>query len=594
MKAMNCLHFVKCLGLFMITFSCNGAASTRTTDSAANERNMLFRQPATEKPSVERLAAKEEVATVSFMSSNLRCKINQQPLAQTLSRQSVVAWKGERVNAQVLIHAEKPLSGVTVKITGATGANALPASAVTYGFLKYISANNSAGMCGNVSKALPEVKIADAISPQQSVDIPVNTSQAVWITIAVPRNTPEGNYDLQLTFATKEQYNLPKLTLQVTVKKYVLPTPGNWTFHLDLWQYPLRVARYYKVKPWSSEHFNALRPSMQKLAAAGQKAITASFFWDSFNTEDWGDENRMIKVNKTTDGTFQYDFTNFDKWVTFMMGLGINDQINCFGMNPFGNRMNLYYTDAAQQNKAVRSSAALSSKGYNDFWVKLLVSFAAHLREKGWMDKTVLFFDERPAKETIDLANLIKSVVPDFKIGFAGAYNPQLNNFLYDFSTVSYLKVDPAAIAARKKAGKITTFYTTCTEKKPNVFTFSDPAESVFMGWFAFANNYDGFLRYGFDMWESNSLSDSRSSVVPAGDKFIIYPQNYSSVRFEKLVEGIQDYEKLRILKKTFQNNPAALQKLDEVLDDFTVAKTKTISDFTDYMDRAKRVINSL
>lgn len=591
---MNCLHFAKCLGVFMLMFSCGEAASPEKDASGAEEKNLLFSQPAAEGRPAGKAVTADGIATVSFISSNIRCSVGQAPPSQLLSRQSLVAWKGERVNTQILIRAQKGLSDLTLKIAAAPGAKGLPAAAVKYGFLKYISANNSAGMCGSISKSLPEVKVADAISPQQSVDVDANASQSIWLTVAVPQNTPEGKYSIQLTFVTKEQYDLPRLTLDLVVKKYVLPAPGNWAFHLDLWQYPLRVARYYKVKPWTPEHFNALKPSMQKLAAAGQKAITASFFWDSFNTEDWGDDNRMVKVHKAADGTFQYDYTNFDKWITFMMGLGINDQINCFGMNPFGNKMNLYYTDAAQQSRAVRSSAALSSKGYSDFWVKLLASFSAHLKEKGWMDKTVLFFDERPAKETIDLVNLIKSVDPDFKIGYAGAYNAQLANSLYDFSIASYLKIDQAAVAARKKAGRVTTFYTTCAEKKPNMFAFSDPAESVFMGWFAFANNYDGFLRYGFDMWETNSLSDTRSAFVPAGDKFIIYPQNYSSVRFEKLVEGIQDYEKLRILRNTFRNNPDVLEKLNDLLAGFTLSGSKGISDYTSYVDRAKKVINSL
>jgi len=592
MKAINCLHFANCVGLSMMMFSCDGATLPKEETGAASA--MFFQQPDSEKPQVEQKATADGIAVVSFVPSNMRCNASQRPPAQMVSRQSLFAWKGERVSTQVFISAQKKITGLAIKVTGAGGANGIPPDAVKCSFQRYISANYSAGMCGNISKGLPEVRVADAISPQQSVDIVPGGSQPVWISVTVPRNTSEGNYNLQLSFTTKEQYKLPTLTLQVTVKKYTLPAPSDWAFHLDLWQYPLRVARYYKVKPWSPEHFNILKPSMQKLAAGGQKAITASFFWDSFNNEDWGEDSRMIKVHKAADGSFQYDYTNFDKWVTFMMGLGISDQINCFGMNPFGNKMNLYYTDAVQQSRAIKSSAALLSKGYNDFWGKLLVSFAAHLRQKGWMEKTVLFFDERPAKETMDIVNFIKGVEPDFKIGYAGAYNPQLNNFLSDFSIASYLKIDPDALAARKRAGRTTTFYTTCMEKKPNLFSFSDPAESVFMGWFAFANNYDGFLRYGYDMWETNSLDDTRSSIVPAGDKFIIYPQNYSSVRFEKLVEGIQDYEKLRILKKALQNNQPALKKLNDVLEGFTLARAKGISDYSEYIDNAKKVINSL
>ena len=52
-----------------------------------------------------------------------------------------------------------------------------------------------------------------------------------------------------------------------------------------------------------------------------------------------------------------------------------------------------------------------------------------------------------------------------------------------------------------------------------------------------------------------------------AGDSFLIYPGYRSSVRFERLVEGIQDAEKIRILREEYKANgnieaAAELEKL--------------------------------
>lgn len=38
-----------------------------------------------------------------------------------------------------------------------------------------------------------------------------------------------------------------------------LPAPAEWAYHLDLWQNPFAVARYYQVPLWSKEHFDAMR-----------------------------------------------------------------------------------------------------------------------------------------------------------------------------------------------------------------------------------------------------------------------------------------------------------------------------------------------
>ena len=48
-----------------------------------------------------------------------------------------------------------------------------------------------------------------------------------------------------------------------------------------------------------------------------------------------------------------------------------------------------------------------------------------------------------------------------------------------------------------------------------------------------------------------------------SGDCYLVYP-GCTSIRFERLVEGIQDFEKIRILKQ--KATPAQAAALDEVL----------------------------
>ena len=67
-----------------------------------------------------------------------------------------------------------------------------------------------------------------------------------------------------------------KLKIEVEVLNHTLPSPEDWKFHLDLWQNPYAVARYYQVPLWSKKHFEAMRPIMKKLADTGQKVITAT------------------------------------------------------------------------------------------------------------------------------------------------------------------------------------------------------------------------------------------------------------------------------------------------------------------------------
>jgi hypothetical protein len=89
--------------------------------------------------------------------------------------------------------------------------------------------------------------------------------------------------------------------------------------------------------------------------------------------------------------------------------------------------------------------------------------------------------------------------------------------------------------------------------------------EATFISWYAMAAGFDGFLRWSYCSWVEDPLRDSRFRTWPAGDTYIVYPGARSSIRFERLVEGIQDAEKIRILRETFEKagTEEAKQKIE-------------------------------
>ena len=107
------------------------------------------------------------------------------------------------------------------------------------------------------------------------------------------------------------------------------------------------------------------------------------------------------------------------------------------------------------------------------------------------------------------------------------------------------------------------------------MFVISDPDEAVWLGWFAQAENYDGYLRWAYNSWTLDPLTDTRFRTWPAGDCFVVYPGGRGSVHFSKLIEGIQDFEKVRILRTRWQKEGAEskLAGLSAVLKAFTAEK---------------------
>ena len=529
--------------------------------------------------------------TVSFGTADIRFAKSSPPAEEhTATQWSAIAWKGERVHTQLVIYTKIPISNLRIT-AGALKDNkghSIPATAVTTGFVRYVltdSLNKEGHGCG-IQPASDSSLVADGIDFIAQKEVAAYTTQPVWVSVAVPQQAVAGNYTGSLTVYINGSKH--SLSYTIHVKQYTLPAPAQWSYHLDLWQNPYAVARVYGVKDWSAAHFDRLRPYMQQLANAGQKTITVSMIYDPWRGQTYDIYKSMIRWIKKKDGSWQYDYSIFDRWVAFMQSFGINKLINCYTMVPWNNKF--YYFDEAI-DKDTLLIAKTGTPEYEAHWRPMLTDFIKHLKQKGWYNKTAIAMDERPLEDMQKVIALVRSVDKDIKISLAGSYHGEIAGDIYDYCIASEEKYDSLVLQKRIETGLPTTYYTYCWEGHPNTFTFSPPAESAWLGWYAANKQFNGYLRWAYNCWPKHPMQDSRYSTWSAGDTYLIYPGG-SSIRFERLIEGIQDYEKIRIIKTKYKNNPVKLQPLLAAIREFeaTAMKNKTAGGL---LNRARAVLNA-
>lgn len=489
-----------------------------------------------------------------------------------------VAWRGEKVFAQAVVSSEEEeLKDVRLSVSDLrNGKSLIGAENIRLQFVSYVVSDlldtTKYGQCGSREDKSKwgEVLVADVLDINDSMTVPAGRKQPVWMTVSVPSDARPGKYSGKLT-VTSSNAKARSLNVELTVADHVLPPARDWAFHLDLWQNPYSVARYENVPLWSEAHFEAMRPVMRMLAEAGQKSVTATIMSRPWNGQTEDAFGSMVTKIRRIDGTWLYDYTIFDRWVEFMFSLGIDKQINCYSMIPWA--LQFDYIDQATSSPAT-FQAAPGSEEYNEYWGAFIADFARHLKAKGWFEKTMIAMDERPLESMQAVLGLIRKVEPAFKISLAGNYHEPVIYDIVDFSeTFSGKQEFPeSAKAKRKELGLTTTFYTCCAEAHPNMFVISNPDEAAWLGWFAQADGYDGYLRWAYNSWTLDPLTDARFRTWPAGDCFVVYPGGRGSVRFSKLVEGIQDFEKVRILRSRWQEtgNEAKLGQLTGILKSFT------------------------
>jgi len=491
----------------------------------------------------------------------------------------LVAWRGERVNAQAVVCSAKHQANVRLQAQAPSGGKLKLAAH----FIRYTLADGE-----------PQ---GDIIDPVEMLPLPAGTNRPLWIAVDVAADAAPGTYQGGVIVRSDEAEL--KLPVTVEVLPTAIPAPGDWQFHLDLWQHPEAVARWHDVPAWSDAHLALLEPLMKRLADAGQKTITTTLVHEAWGGQTYDAFPSMIGWTQRKDGGWSYDYTAFDRWVGFMTGrVGMkNARIHCYTMIPWSLQFR-YFDEAA--NRFADTKLNPGTPEYDEYWGRFLRDFTQHLRAKGWLERTLIGVDERPDALMRGALATLKKHAPELGVASAINHPSALTREFADVSPGIRTSDEFTAeeLGIRRKSGKKTTFYTCTSPPVPNTFTFSAPAEAEWLGLFAAARSFDGYLRWAYNSWVENPFESTDFTSWPSGDCFLVYPGNRSSIRFERLRDGIEDWEKIRVLREHAARAnggklSAAMAALDNALKPFTWTRGKVGGVHADDVNQALAAIET-
>ncbi|MEE1287658.1 MAG: hypothetical protein UHK44_03540, partial [Bacteroidaceae bacterium] len=234
-------------------------------------------------PDVAAWSAIGEGLQASWASRDEHYSLHDVPELEQKDAATIHAWKGERANIQAVLFSKEDQGMLSVRMTewtkgGAkTGINAGEARFVNYVITDDFKA------CGNHPSGLETWLVPDVIDQDKPHNVPAMETRPVWCTLEIPRDADAGEYQTSLEIVNESGSVLKTLALTVNVDSHSLPEVKDQKFHLDLWQQPYSVSRYYEVERWSDGHIEALRPYLKALGRAGQRTVSAIMFY-----EPWG------------------------------------------------------------------------------------------------------------------------------------------------------------------------------------------------------------------------------------------------------------------------------------------------------------------
>jgi hypothetical protein len=542
-------------------------------DSAKINKTLLHYQPeyTFDTPVNEEAWSKlSNVLYTSFVSTNEAYFRTEVPAIDRESHAwEANGWRGERLNGMLLCWAKDTINQIRIFKTPlrSTDGKEISAKNIKFDLVRFVLSNYPYDArevsCGEgfTDKAW---LLPDRLESFDRFELPGKTVRPVWFSVDVPADASPGVYYGNIEVRSEGQTSVMKL--KVTVQQHVLPKPYDWKFRLDLWQNPWVLARYYQVDPWSTEHKALLKKHLKFYADAGGKFITTYAVHSPWADVTYRVDEAMIDWIKMANGKWKFNYDIFDQYVQLCMEAGIDKAITIYTPIPWGERFR--YLDEKTGNY-ITERWLPTSDTFRTNWNAFLTDLKSHLEKKGWFNKTFLGINENAMEQTLSAIRIVKSHSKDWKITYAGDWHPELDKLLDDYSCVFNKEPGVDDVKKRKAAGQTSTYYICCTPPKPNTFVFSPPVEGRWLGWYTVAHGYDGMLRWAYDSWPGDPVRDARHVFWGAGDCFMVYPGANSSIRFEKMREGIADFEKLRILReKAARSTNADVKRLMKQLEE--------------------------
>lgn len=565
---MRIINLLSILSLILICSSCYNQRPALSCKTFAESEDPVPKN-------IEEWEATGRGLHVSFGSKEEKYSKGKVPMLAVTKDKVANVWKGECISFQAVLWSAFDVKQVECVWDDLVSeqSDTIFADRINTSFVRY-TLSDSEFVDANSDEVSwrDSCLIPDLLDNITCMGMNAQSVRPLWININIPSDAKTGLYKSSLMVYSDG--NPPQeLRLNINVLDYTLPESIDWRFQTNFQFDPIQVSNYHGVKPWSSQHFKVLEPYLKMMVRAGQKSIPVSVFSNTAsNASSETSKQQLVQWQKTAKGQWQADFTNFDAWVNFCFENGISSQINCKVFNPSEDNVIKYFDQSDELDKEKLLTLQKDSK----LIASLINDVENHLQEKGWFSNSIFVVGIGETENVAHLKQLINSINAEAKIELVGnVLMPGLYEDVYAANIVSQYSNLKEWFKLRHQQGQETSYFVTPDIEFPNLFLHSPSAEATWLSWYAANQGMDGINISGFNKWSDIDVIDCRLDSCASGASHLIYPDARSSIRFERLIEGVQDFEKIHILKtllmKDEAKNEQKLALIDEVLSDFVI-----------------------
>jgi hypothetical protein len=464
--------------------------------------------------------------------------------------------RNESECAQVAVRSARALKGATVRFgplqhdSGCT----LPTESHQWNFVgaiplrKNTPCENEAALARRAPCDMPDVLLAD-----RQRDIAADTTQAIYLTVFVPKEAPDGKYTGSVVvIAGGKETSLP---VELNVWPFALPDERhlfvtNWVNHGA-------IAQAHKVEPWSDAFFAVYGRYLDNMRAHRQNIA-----WVPWS---------LIKVTEMPGGRLQFDYARFDRYIEELHKHHVADRIEVQFIGHFKNGWSGKEIELSKLQVTDAKTGKPKKLEFEKGLAVLLRDLERHLARKGWLDKTVLHIADEPSQHNVlswrEQSRRVHKAAPRLTRIDAIEASDFGDDLEVWVPKLSHLKNWYSQYKAEQQRGKELWFYICCHPTGgyyPNRFLDYRLGMVRLIHWLNAAYDLGGYLHWGWCAWKQDDPFGTPPDTMPPGDTHTVYPGPdgpLNSLRWEAQRDSLEDFEYLWLLTERMKDVKRKLGK---------------------------------
>ncbi|MGI6295611.1 MAG: glycoside hydrolase domain-containing protein [Armatimonadota bacterium] len=483
----------------------------------------------------------------------------------------IEAVANEYESGQIVVSSGVDIKKMTARISSFDG----PAGPKPQGKLNIVGyvpiKHGTGGAPEEYIVARPPVELPDVLFDNKPVSVEKGNNQPVWVTVYVPKGTVPGKYTASVVINCDNE--MASVPVNVTVHGFELP--DKRTLHVTNWFTAKHIADAHKVELWSEPYWKWLEVWARAMADHRQDTIITP-------------APQLVKGLDDGNGNLTFDFSDFDRWVDIFDRSGAGGIIEgahmCTRMGWDATELHALYVNTKMPDGSWRKwvDHAASGEEHVKVMSQYLPALQKHLEEKGWLQRYVHHIADEPtetnAKAYVEVAKMIRKYAPKLRIIDACMCESIVGAIDVWVPVTSALDAKMEFYKGRKQLGEEVWFYTCQAPKGKYMNRFIDyhTLSTRLLHWLNYKYDVTGYLHWGLTTWRGDPFTNMEpawreNAYLPPGDDHLVYPGPLgplSSIRWEAMRDGIEDYEMLKLLEK--RNPKLAAEICNSVVQSFT------------------------